>query len=256
MPFHLNIRHNTDPSADGFAPGDVRVFADGVVRFGSGPECEWQAAAEDFAPVHFSISSRDEGKDVRVRGEAGYEVFLNREPLAPGETALLSGDEIRVGHWTFRFQRLYGRPGRARRTDLFSAGAKFLVLMILVAEAGVVFWLPRQMRAAALWPEELSRQRAKHLLDGLRTACRPAETAESLSNGARAVINQDLLRIARHVREHEDAMTSADWRQVLVDLRGYQRILDRFERGTALRAMPEVDVDLAVQHVLRHGSGK
>ncbi|OGV69146.1 MAG: hypothetical protein A3K19_15520 [Lentisphaerae bacterium RIFOXYB12_FULL_65_16] len=253
MPFQLHIRHNLDSAADHFAAGDVRSFDRELVRVGSSPDADVRLGEEGCQPTLFLLLSDAAGRVVRLKSDPGACVFVGQARVED-ERQLASGDEIRVGHWTFRFQRVYARAGLGRRAGLMSLTARALVVFILVMEIGGVVWLPRQMRSAMLWEEEIARQRALTLLDSLRDGNRPSEQETEMERTARETVGRELDALARHVRQYEEALTRDEWGRIMADLRGYEQILNRLARRQVFQPVPPLDVEGGVTAVLKaHG---
>lgn len=249
LPFYLDIRHAVE-SADELSPGVEALYYDQrLVRVGSDAGCECHIPDGELRDVHFLVLSESEGEHHVLCPGNGAELFLNRD-LLTSETELRSGDEIRAAHWVFRFVRVYARSQKARRSDGLAVAAKGLVAAILFFEIGVVAWLPRQLRSAALWGEEIARQRTTYLVDTLRIRNDTADPRDELEKAAREVVRSELDSLARYVREHEEALTREQWAKVAQDLRAYEEVMSRLGDGTAFRPVPPVDIDGAVRAAL------
>ena len=254
MSFQLHIRHNLDSAADHFAAGEVRSFDRGVVRVGSAPDADVRLGEDEGLPAHFLLLSDATRGVVCLRPEPDAPVFVGQARVE-GERELASGDEIRVGHWTFRFQRVYRRTGLARRSGLMSLTARALVVFILVMEIGVVAWLPRQARSAVFWEKEILQQRTLGLLDHLRAINRPRDQETDLTRAARLTVARELDALAMYLRRYEECLTRDEWGRILADLQGYGQILDRLGRGEAFQPVPPLDVESGVTAVLKaHGA--
>ena len=141
MPFQFNIRHNIEAAADHFAEGEVRTFHERSVRVGRGEACECRLSSEEFAHEHFVVDTGHEAGRVTLKPSVGARVYLNQKEITD-EADLRSGDEIRVGHWTLCFCRLYQKVELSKRSDLMSLFARAFVAAIIIGELLVVVWLP------------------------------------------------------------------------------------------------------------------
>ncbi len=249
MPFQLNIRHNLRATEDLFGPSEVRSFTQAVVRVGRGEECECRIHAGELEAVHFDLLTGEGTDRVVLCPRPDTELFLNADPVAK-QVDLHSGDEIRVGHWTFRFQRLRPRCRHGRRSGLLATVAKVLVAAILVGEVAMVVWLPQRLSSARLWEGQIARQRTTFLLDVLRARNNRAEVDDDLSHAARQVLRNEFSRLIRYVRSNEETLTRQQWDAILRDLRGYEKIMNDLTEGTAFSPLPEADVDGAVRRAL------
>jgi hypothetical protein len=186
---------------------------------------------------------------------SGVALYVNREPLTTPR-ALVSGDVIRMGHWTFRFVRTTGRATAGRRGgDVLGRIAQVLVAAILVLEVAVVSWVPRRISAARFWEAGVARQQTVLLFDHVRTLARRREDPDPLIAAARRTVLEELDALARYLRRNEDRMTSAQFRRVYRDLQEWERILVRIDDGGAFRDLPEVDIGDGVRAVLEAASG-
>ena len=199
--------------------------------------------------MHFVIRSSAGRSPAVLVPQSGARVFRNQQALA-AEAELGSGDEIRVGHWTFRYQRVYERAQRTRQSDLLSSLAKALVAVIVLLELGIVLWFPRWMKSATVWEEAVARQRAVRLLDRLRHRTRKMQSATDLDQAAKAALTDELDSLARYVRDAEDRLSRSQWRLLFQDLTRYDTTLQRFEQGAAFKPMPLVDVDGSVRALI------
>jgi hypothetical protein len=128
--------------------------------------------------------------------------------------------------------------------------AQALVASILALEAGVVFWLPRQARAAAFWEKEILQQRTTWQLDHLRSINRPGVEEAELERAARLTVARELDALAVYLRQYEDSLTREEWARILTDLQGYGLVLDRLGRRQAFQPLPALDVEAGVLAVL------
>jgi hypothetical protein len=246
LPFELHIRHNLETGADHFAAGEVRSFDQNAVRVGRHPECECRLDAPDFAPVQFHLLLDGAGGNARLRPEPGRECFVNEQTVT-GEIPLQSGDEIRVGHWTLHFQRVFARAQQARKCDVLAVAARIMVAMILIFELGIVLWLPWALKSARAWEAEIAGLRVAMLLDHLRAGVAKADANDELTAAAWRTIEHELDGLARFVREHDNRLNRDQLQGILNDLNALDGIRQRLENGTAFPAIPTVDVDGGVR---------
>ena len=249
MRFQLNIRHNLRLVADPFASSAVRTFAQENVRVGRGEQCECRLDEPGLSDVHFRIAQDAGGAEMTLFPEPGAELFLNQERVE-SPRVLRSGDEIRVGHWTFGFFKAYAAARHSHRCELLATIAKVLVALILLAEIAVVVLLPRRLRSERVWEEQIARQRTLLLLDRLRSEVPGAAPAGSLEASARKLTGEELDAVARYLREFEGQLQPKQWRQVYEDLAAYGATIARLAEGHLVQPIPDLDDDAAVRAVL------
>ena len=251
MPFQLIIRHNIESAQDHFGRADVRAYDTSPVQIGSSEQCGCRLDDDAVAPVHARIRAETErAATVEPVEQTGSTLFLNDEPLSEPRP-LHSGDEIRIGHWTLRFRRLYRNPAHARRTDRLAVFAQVLLGLILVAEVGIVSWLPGRVASAQFVGKTAARQEAVMLLDRLRERCRDRRAADELRDSAFALVEDELDRVARYLHRYQETLSHAQIRAVRDDLLAYEGILTRLEEGKALPEAPPLRLEQAARALLR-----
>ncbi len=250
MAIQLVIRDNLEGHAATFRPGDLRTFDRPCVRIGTRAQFECVLPPASGLPdLAATLTLDPPSGEWSLTPAAGVQLFLNQEPLVVS-VVLRSGDEIRVGHWTFRFHRQMVPVRYARRADLLAVAAKILVALILAVEIGVVSWLPRQVQRARLWELQIARQRTTLLLDDLRQENLRAPATTELEQAARRMVAGQLDSLALHLRRNQDRLTREQWRSFYSDLDTYRRILTLIQSGKAFPTPPPVDLDAAVHGVL------
>ncbi len=254
MPFQLSIKHHLDES-EHFAASRVESFEGGPVRVGCDTACECRIDSDEFAPVHFTLV--EQSQQWLLRREQGSAVFLNQEPVEDGPALLHSGDEIRIGHWTVRFQIVHPSSGQAWRVDFMANAAKVLIGLILLAELFIVLWLPQRIRSASLWEKEIAQQRTILLLDQLRTETRPTAQGHGLDRAAMAVVAAELDQLARHVRTYESKLSRSQWRRIHDDLIRFSDIVANVQDDKAFPPTPAPELAAGVATILnQHATQK
>lgn len=253
MPFLLTIRHNLEAAKDHFGENEVTRFAEARVRVGSGTACEQVVPDEAFPELAFTVVSA--GNRLRLETVPGIRAFVNGE-TATDDDELLSGDEVRVGHWTCHVHKTYGNPDDRRRRTGLAWATRVLVFLVMVAELSVVVWLPRQVNQAAQRGNELIRLRTFALLDALRERVRQAEQPEGAAPSpvelaVRQAVGNDLERRARYLRRYQNELSADQCRQMYRELGTLADVLDRLTTEPPLQPIPDVDADAAVKAALQ-----
>ncbi len=250
MAFLLHIRENLETAGDHFGPGQVRRFDAGTVRIGSGPSCECRIEDPAFAPCHLVLKgSGSPSSRVRACPREGATTFLNGQPLA-GPTPLRSGDELRVGHWTLRFQRLYEPVRRSWQFHVMSRLAQGAVALVLALEVALVAWLPRRVTQAAFLEPEIARHRIGDLLDSLNRRNREGPSPTDFERTLRREIDRELRQRGAYLAQYGDRLRAADRQRLYEELRAYDRILSALADRTLPPPLPDVDVDGGVRALL------
>jgi hypothetical protein len=254
--FQLHIRQNLDSASNHFGPGEVRRFDVGTVRIGSGAECECRLSAPGFAPCHLLLQRTGRSPDqVRACPQEGAAAYLNAQVLAE-PTTLRSGDELRVEHWTLRFQRIHTATGLNRPFALMSNLAKVAVTLILCAEVAVVVWVPRRMYQVAAWETDIARHKVADLLDKLSRTNRDSRAAGDFERTLRRGINRELQVRTRYVAEHGRQLSAAQNRLLYDELDAFDRILTALAQGTLPPALPGLELESGVQALLGNARGQ
>ncbi len=252
MAIQLVIRHNLEEHEATFSPGELRTFEAREIRIGSLEECECAVGAVggDVLPAEVAVLRPGDGGSWRLEPVEGVPLFLNQEAVG-GPCDIRSGDTVRCGHWTFRFHKAMRRAPHAKSADILANAAKSLAVLILIAEAGVVYWLPRQVRSAQQWELEIARQRTSLVMDELRATNLKAPAGSPVAVAARKYVAGQLDGLAAYVRRHQDGMTRGQWREVGEDLETYRKALEALEKEGSFAPPPALATEPALRGMLR-----
>lgn len=251
MPFKLVIRHNIGDDSDEFTGADVRHFDETDVSVGCDADCNCALDyPEEFLPRHFHIRF-DEDDGYLLVPEKNATVFHNRKPVYAAQP-LTSGDEIRVGHLVFRFQKEYRAARAARRTNLLEILAKVIIAGVLVLELYFIYWLPRRIQSERLLASSITRQQTVMLLDSTRQKARhmPRETG-GFAQHATALILDELDRMAVFIRENEKEISDAQWQWFFNTTGKLNNSLHNIRAGTLEKPLPKPALEDAVKAVIQ-----
>jgi len=250
LSFQVNIRHNVDAASDEFGGGTVRFLEGRRARIGGAPDCECPISDPELPGLVCTILAEAGCYRVVFADETtSLPTFLNDSAVS-GEAGLVSGDEIRIGHWTLRFQKVYDPVAHARDGGLLAAVTRVCVSLIFVGEIGVVAWLQLYMRRAALSGEDVSRHWAVIMVDSLRSANTVAEPADELERAARETLGRHLDRMARYIRTHEDNLSRRQWKALSEQIRKYVWVNVCLTNHTAFSPIPPLATDAGVRAAL------
>lgn len=250
MAFQLHIRQNLDSARDHFGPGEVRRFEAATVRIGADAACECPLDGQEFAPCHVLLRRGARVLDrVSACPQEGATTYLNGN-LLTAPTPLRSGDELRVGHWTLRFQSIHEAPGHNRPFNLMSGLAKAVIALILCLEVAVVVWLPRRMQEVAMWKTQIEQHRVIDLLEWLRRVCRETASTSDFDRALKREIGLELQARADYVARYGSRLGPAQTRLLHEELTDFDRILKAVTKKALPPALPGIELDAGVQALL------
>lgn len=249
MPFQLHIRQNIEATAEHFARSEVRDYDAATVRVGSAPDAECRIEASGFSPEHFILERSGQRFGQVLIAHPGSVTYVNGTPVED-RCVLHSGDEIRVGHWTLTFQRLYSNARRSRRFGYLSLAAKILVAAIMISELLLVTVLPRRLHQATLWEHEITRQRIATLLDQLVRDNAKAVETDPLAVALRKSVDRELQDRLSYLNEYNQVLSGAQNRRLFEELTDFAGIVGTPSAATLLSAPPAVDVDAGIRALL------
>jgi hypothetical protein len=214
-----------------------------VKEAGSSPAATWFTITAGAEPNGFRVAPGDGG------------VFINSDesPLADAHE-LTSGDLIRVGHYTFRFQRVRAGVAVARRADAMATFAKIILALVFVAELVLVYWLPRRLQESRLLAVNVLRHKAVRELDTLRATAKLGGEAPagSLPALARAAVAEELDELTLYVRQSEKTLSGEQWQQIRTSLSSLNALVEQADSGEIGPPLPELDINRAVIKVLEN----
>lgn len=148
------------------------------------------------------------------------------------------------------------RLRQSRHTARMSRFTGGLIAAILVLQCGVIGWLPRQLERHGLWGKELARERIKGAMDHLRGTLRgewPAASDAAMAEATRRVLEQELDRLARYLRENIDRMDDDQLAEIYNDLLLIHEILAAMEAGTLYPPMPAIRPEAPLRRLIGGG---
>ncbi|MFW5802865.1 MAG: hypothetical protein ACOCWJ_03010 [Verrucomicrobiota bacterium] len=255
MELHISIRNNLREGGDPFDAARVERFeADRSLSFGAADDCDCQIDDPAVFPArHFELLPPPSGGRSWTLRTISDEVavFINGEQAADGQP-VGSGDELRVGHWTLLVHRIPS-PGEYQfRSDRSGVVNRLLVVAILVSELIVIVWLPQHLQASSLWETGRLRQETSLLLDELSNELKAEKTPEErLESEAYSLLAREVDHLSRFLQEHGRQLEREQWRDVRHSVEQYRRIKDRVDHGLLVQPLPQIDMEAAVQAVLK-----
>ena len=255
MAFKLVIKDNLKHSADDFSTGDVRHFSESSITVGSTSDCDCElASAEDINEHHFTISEKEDGT-YQVKPTGGETIYVNYEPVNEFRD-LASGDEIRVGHYTFRFQREHRRARPARRADIFAISAKVIIVCLLAIEVFFVYWLPSQIQSKEVLSSMITQQKTVMLLDKARNNVRPSEIQDKNRQNTYALqlIQSELDALARFIRNNEKSISQNEWHRLNNNIKKLASLTAEINQNAIFKPLPEPHLEAGIRGLLEKHS--
>jgi predicted component of type VI protein secretion system len=258
VPFQLFSKNNIE-SSDHFSTGDLYEAPGGGVSVGAAASCQVRIADPGWPAEQFRLEEEGESHFLQVR--EGQTVYRNDKPVPTGERFLLrSGDEIRVGHWTFRFRKLHARVGFSRSAELLAMIAKVVVGLVIAIEVALVMIGPRHMHKAALFQREQALQTLEGKIDRLSNSIPLSAAEQSLQpaeKAARQALSTEINRLKKYQKNNRVLLSNDDIRNLDVLVDEYRLYLDKLKKRELLRPVPEPVLDAAVRKIInRQAAGE
>jgi prolyl oligopeptidase PreP (S9A serine peptidase family) len=254
--FQLVIRNTIEAEGDVFGAADVRSL-ENAVTVGTTPECDvriedQELPSESFFRIDYSSAT------AFLHPLGNESIYINETAVESGATpVLLSGDELRVGHWTFRFQKVRERVGVGHRSNLLSLVTKVLILAIIVGEILLAVWLPQQLKYENMVAVQILEEQCvmmlyqmRHEIDHMETLDPQADELEKLRAAAIQIVREQLDGMATYIRKSQTEMTPEHWTQLRNELDRLQSLLYRIHAGTVFKPLPELEMDNAIRNAI------
>lgn len=256
MEFQLVIRNTIEAEGNVFGAADVRLL-NNQATVGTTTDCDVRIDDEELAAdaLLFRVEFDDHGIS-RLLKTGPETVYVNNEPVTGPTANLVSGDEIRVGHWTFRFQKVRQRVGIAHRTNLMALVAKILIAVIILGEILLAVWLPKRLKYENMVAIQILEEQCVMRLDQLRHTIDRMETPidptpeENLRAAAVRIVDEELDAMALHIRKHRETIPAENWSMIRDELDRLQSLLIRIDTGRVFHPVPKLRLDDDVQYVL------
>ncbi|MFW6414145.1 MAG: FHA domain-containing protein [Verrucomicrobiota bacterium] len=260
MPFKLVIKNNLAESATAaFTRGDIRHFEEEHVTVGTARDCHCQVpeAADELTEHHFEIF-RDKTKDAEeyfVRLLEGKSLYVNLEPVSETRK-LVSGDELRSGHYSFRFQKEYRRSRPGRRADFFAVTAKVIIVLLLLVEVFFVYWLPQQIQSQEILASGIIKQETVALLDDSRKRAQPSESADDnqRTHYPLQLVRRELDAMTRFVRKYEQSIPDHEWKRLYANIKKLDSLTREINNNNIFQPLPKPKLNKGVEALLERYS--
>ncbi len=260
MSFKLIIRNNLTHDADSFSGSTVALFEEGGGMVGTSEECDCQvldSQGRTGDQVWFGLEEKP--GELRLWRKADLDIYLNQQLLTQSVATLTSGDLIRVGHWTFRLQKIYARPALSKQVDWSAWLCKGAIVLLIALQLLIALWLPGWLHYESLVADTVIEQKTVLLLDQTRRRVRRyTPSLEQAGSGFAALqlISAEVDRMATFIRSHQPVIARDHWLELRDDLEMYQELLGRIDRRELPMALPTLEVDPAVRAIFGEDDGE
>ncbi len=250
LSFQLIIRHNIRHEAASFTGAEVAVFESGAATVGTHESCECQvldSEEEEADSVWFRVEPRESG--FVLARETVSEIYLNNQPVARPETELSSGDVIRVGHWTFCFQKRHPRARFAKSADWPVYACKTTVGLLVILQLILALWPTGRLRYEGIVGRQIAEEQTILMVDQVRRHINSLNGGgQSLTarNALIQVLGGEIDQMANYMRRHREAIPREKWQRLREDLDMHQELVDDLDRGDLPIAVPELETNAAL----------
>ncbi len=259
MAFQLIIRNNLKQDADSFAKSTAADFENGLALIGSSEECDVQVLDEEGRAgdeIWFSIEEK--GGALKLSHKTDLDLFLNQNPLTTPAADLISGDEVRIGHWTFRVQKLHPKVSFAKHTDRVGRILKVGLAVLIILQVLTALWIPGYLDYESLAPQTITEQKTILQIDHIRRRINsfPEEAREKETHEAFfQIVSKQVDEIASYMRRHQERIPYSLWLIITEDLRFYERLLDQIEEEELPPTPADLDIPSAVRKIESENAG-
>lgn len=245
MPIRFIITSNRDNAETG--KSRVCRFTAEQVRIGSAPACELQL--ENIAQNAGEVLQTPNGFEWRPDSEINSKI--NETPCSRVQI-LRNGDRLQIGEWSLLFLREFEPAKQHPLTQKLASLTAILIATILVAEIGIIAWLPRKIKVHEIWGAEVIRQEIKARIDELRNRLGTVNQEEKspATLAAQALLRRQLDLLAAYLRQEIDQLEIARLNELRGDLRQMSELADRILTHTLPPPVPELNVGKLMQNLL------
>ena len=229
---------------------DVRVFEKDPLLVGSNKNCDLQLSS--IPDLALAIHKNEAHDFVLEKKENPFSILINDTDFEDSSTILKSGDKLRFENYLLCFIVEFEKVEFHWNTGFIARVSTALIIAILIAECGIITWLPRQLHKKQMWGLEVTRQRTLGMMDALRI--RGEHTAKELTddigrNTIKLVI-KELDDIAIYVREYVNRLDALQLSEIQRDLMFYDDIVDRVEKGNLYPKDEVIDAEFYIKRII------
>ena len=222
MPFRITVLE------EGASTSATVIESSQKARIGSDRSCDVRLKKDYILPIHCEIESHKMTHSL-VKSPLA-DVQINGMLLSGKSAALADGDKIQLGEVTLLFNVTRHTVKRHWRTDLVSYSAISLLVVMLVFESLVMFWLPARLSSDKAWEREQTLQEVIELLDRTRAVAREISVKDKNDEGFLHLFNMTLDETARYVRAYKDTMTRSQIAEVREDLKRLEPFVSNWNK--------------------------
>ncbi len=174
----------------------------------------------------------------------GMETPLDSRPLLHG------GDSLEFGPYVVRLYAMREPCVQSMGTRMLLRIAQALVVLFILLQLLVVFWLPVKLTHSDMWSGAIARQRISRTLDSLQKEFKELRGANITEDACIDVLREELRRRSRYVARYSEQMTPSQRRQMQMDLQQIEWIGQRIRDGQLIQDTETVNWDEAVRRMV------
>jgi hypothetical protein len=208
MPFVLKQLNNFNN--DNESPPSL--YYTGIIRIGSGEDCDLRINTEKVLPFHCEIYHR--GMEFRFVAAQSAFVEINDSATLKWPTVLTDGDILTIGTTKFQFNIIQPIPRRSWRASFASNFAIILLILLILFEIAIVIWLPYTLHKQKTWEVATAKQYVVRQIDRLRTKTNGMQADEPDEKSIKNLLLSCENSIAAYLRKYINEMTREQTRDV------------------------------------------
>ena len=179
---------------------------------------------------------------------------MNNGGLTSVCDTIRNGDEISVDTYSLKFIIQFAKVGQHRKTGFAAYFSTFLIVSLLILQAGVIVILPKKVAERQLWGLEVMRQRTIALLDVLRH--RSQTPSNSIDDKFRQemtkLIRVELDRIAIYLRKHISNLDLSRVVEFHNDLSYLEELLNGIDNKTLYPQLPTINAEQYLRDMIEN----
>ena len=180
-------------------------------------------------PAGLRLRFEDAGGEAVVVPE-GAAVVVDGMELGEGVSQLLHhGSRIVAGGVAVQCYRVYGRPGVSLGANAVGWLGRLGVAAVLAVELFAFIGMPLWIRRGERWQRQVELQEILWQTDGVRRRLDALKVHDALLGAWRDAMSREFDGRARYLRRHGGAMSSAERKAMLENLKAVSGTLERME---------------------------
>lgn len=231
-------------------PGDGTILGDRLPLVIGGEATA--AVLPEFTTPHGEIISRN--------GQFFLHLYQDGVPPLP----LADGDTFALGKCQFRLVLTRDLPKQNRRARLQEKIFGITVALLILLQLFTVTVLPDILKKSTLWDNQCARMLLNRKIneltgtirDNLRRDDHPATTPAAtqpdfVAQALLRQLNQEVMSMARYLRQYSDQMTRTQRRRMLADIEKIRQTVETLLKASPLPPLPTLQLDQCVENIIK-----